>query len=776
MGSSNSARCCCSKKPPIAVSASPVSGGLHKQQLSKEDLQVLKPMKIFHERYEPLRENKKKVLLSSGGSVIAVSSMEKTRRCDYAARRIPRHMAPSVDNEELANYLDSLAKLDHPHICKFIEAFADGDCWQLIYEKCHNIPLFEYAWGNEDGFDEATVAILIRQVAMGLSLAHKQGVVHGRLVPSSLLLETGSINNADSSLANLHLKVCDIGQGFILQPSIMESGKESRFGYVAPELARGEFNLRQKSAHALVTPEGSDKLDVFALGAMTYHMLTGQAPFTAQDLKFAGAEVHEVCFAPEVWGKFTLDAQDAVVSMLMLDDCERISASQLLKHPWIKVATDTLPKELMPTLLENMRVNLAETPFRSAVLRVLVALLPKEMREVQDMEKVFRCLDADDDGVLTVEELSQEIVKCTTDQVDLTSLRQSLECMRLDHDPAATICVEDFLAIAFCQAEDMSMDNMWKAFNAFDRDRNGIIDESEIEEVVHRLEGGLRGKGKAGGICQVVLADVEATIGPGELLNFDRFVMMMSIPKGLGDWSKSMAKVSTQSSECLWHKCGMDAYGVRKKEVPAWELVAENNFQPISPVCPYRNAARAATAAGRQAKRSPRCSSSPRGRATTVVRQGDGSPRMSPRTSGAPGASPRRTVIPGQQGTGSPRSSPRTTQVGSQMMSTSGPRKTVTGSPRGPMNPRKTVLGQGGLFIDESTTDSRQSVVASPRGPMSPRKTILGATAVSPRTSSAAAENTASPRSPNSTKNRVESAKMKNSTSSTKKSVRLNTE
>ena len=104
-------------------------------------------------------------------------------------------------------------------------------------------------------------ARLLAQVADGVQCLHEHGLVHRDLKPSNILLDpAGRPYVADFGLAKFCAgRPCDTRTGTVVGTP----------GYMAPEQAAGRIH------------EVSPASDVFSLGAILYHMLTGQPPFAA---------------------------------------------------------------------------------------------------------------------------------------------------------------------------------------------------------------------------------------------------------------------------------------------------------------------------------------------------------------------------------------------------------------------------------------------------------------------------------------------------------------
>jgi serine/threonine-protein kinase len=101
---------------------------------------------------------------------------------------------------------------------------------------------------------------MLQQIAAGLEAAHQAGVVHRDLKPSNVLVgERGMVKIIDFGLATTA-----VGDGLTATGAILGTPH-----YMAPEQVRG------KSVDA--------RTDVYALGALAYHLICGRPPFAGDN-------------------------------------------------------------------------------------------------------------------------------------------------------------------------------------------------------------------------------------------------------------------------------------------------------------------------------------------------------------------------------------------------------------------------------------------------------------------------------------------------------------
>ena len=198
--------------------------------------------------------------LAGIGGMSAVYRAEQSRLGRTVAVKIlPTSSAPDPEaRERFQREARILSGLNHPHILHIHDfgALADGTLY-LVTEWADGGDLSKLIGGQ--AHPPAQVMKWVQQIAEALDAAHARGVVHRDLKPANVLvLEDGRLTLSDFGLAHA------VGGGFTA--GLTAAGAVfGTFEYMAPE--------QMESADQV-----TGAADIYALGVMTYQMLTGRVP------------------------------------------------------------------------------------------------------------------------------------------------------------------------------------------------------------------------------------------------------------------------------------------------------------------------------------------------------------------------------------------------------------------------------------------------------------------------------------------------------------------
>ncbi len=179
-------------------------------------------------------------------------------------------LGAALGGERFLSEIRTTARLQHPHILPLLDS---GDADGLLY---YVMPLvtgetLHARMERERQLPIPEAVRIAREVASALDYAHRQGVIYRDIKPENILLQDGSALVADFGIA---LAVQSAGGARMTQTGLSLGTPQ----YMSPEQAMGERTIDARS-------------DIYALGAMTYEMLAGDAPFTGGSVQAIVAKV-----------------------------------------------------------------------------------------------------------------------------------------------------------------------------------------------------------------------------------------------------------------------------------------------------------------------------------------------------------------------------------------------------------------------------------------------------------------------------------------------------
>lgn len=218
--------------------------------------------------------------LGAGGMATVYLAHDLKHERDVAIKVLHPDLGAALGAERFLTEIRTTARLQHPHILPLLDsgsvplrhpersALGEAEGHEvegspaLLY---YVMPLvtgetLRARLERERQLPIADAVRIAREVASALDYAHRQGVIHRDIKPENILLHDGQALVADFGIA---LAVQSAGGARMTQTGLSLGTPQ----YMSPEQAMGEKQIDARS-------------DVYALAAVTYEMLAGDAPFT----------------------------------------------------------------------------------------------------------------------------------------------------------------------------------------------------------------------------------------------------------------------------------------------------------------------------------------------------------------------------------------------------------------------------------------------------------------------------------------------------------------
>lgn len=198
------------------------------------------------------------------------------------------------------------------NVVRIFDAYEDDSHLHLVLELCDAPDLYSRIVARGGPFAEAEAAAVFAPLMRAVAHCHRRGVAHRDIKPDNVLFDRRG-----------QLKLADFGSAELFREGEPMSGIVGTPYYVAPEVVAGR--------------EYGEKVDVWSAGVILYVMLSGMPPFDADSEPEIIAAVlrANLRFPYRLFHSVSPAAKDLLRKMLARDVSKRLTAEQVLRHPWM---------------------------------------------------------------------------------------------------------------------------------------------------------------------------------------------------------------------------------------------------------------------------------------------------------------------------------------------------------------------------------------------------------------------------------------------------------
>jgi eukaryotic-like serine/threonine-protein kinase len=235
--------------------------------------------------------------LGSGGMAVVYRAEDEILGRAVALKTLHHHYAemPSF-RRRFRQEARAMASLDHENIVKVYDISQDGEVPFIVVECVSGRDLGDLLGGRRGrrsgGLNEQFVRRMAIQLLHALSYAHRRGIIHRDIKPSNILLTSGGT-----------VKVADFGIARIVEEDDVPMGEPGEIvgsaRYMSPEQLRGE--------------DATPRSDVYSVGILLYHCLTGRPPFSGDVKSLARQHIHKDPAPPRRLNKRITPGMEAVI-------------------------------------------------------------------------------------------------------------------------------------------------------------------------------------------------------------------------------------------------------------------------------------------------------------------------------------------------------------------------------------------------------------------------------------------------------------------------------
>ncbi|OMJ91183.1 hypothetical protein SteCoe_6355 [Stentor coeruleus] len=421
-----------------------------------------KSLPVFHSKGSPRDKYTTIKILGKGGFGAVTLVEDKRTGAKRALKELNKSRLSKSDEQTMLREITTLSQIDHPHIMKVFELIESTTSYSIITEVIEGGELLEKIT-EEKKLSEKQAAKFMFEIMSAIFYCHSKGIVHRDLKPQNLLLTS---KGRESSI-----KVIDFGIAGKLNSMGNITGVIGTPLFMSPEMFEGIYN---------------EKCDIWSSGVILFMMITGFTPFTGYgiDQIKESIKLGKIDYTRPIWKTVSSDVQDLIKKMINPNPLRRISAEDVLKHPWFNIykAGNLNDNPISEEAFDNIRKFHATNKLQRSILTFISANIMDEESN-RELIKLFKSIDKNNDGRLSHEEIINGYKELGLPESEAEEIIK-----KGDLDQSGVIEYSEFITVTQNWKNIYEKDVLEKAFKAYDIGGDGNLSLKWLKTLIPGIE------------------------------------------------------------------------------------------------------------------------------------------------------------------------------------------------------------------------------------------------------------------------------------------------
>ncbi|KAL7066384.1 protein kinase domain-containing protein [Cryptosporidium serpentis] len=373
-----------------------------------------------------------------------------------------------LDNIDLE--IEILKRLDHPGIVHIYEVYEDKLNMYIIQEYCAGGNLFQSLRDSiQSGFriSEYHVARIVQQILLAVRYLHQQRVVHKDLKPQNILL-TNSFGSGNTTI-----KLIDFGL------SEMFTSEEAELLLFEDTCTKIAGSLDYMAPEMILGQPFSYSVDIWAVGVVMFCLLTGYHPFKGSNHSETKANICESIAPIDEIPFITELGKNLLKRLLEKKPRCRITVDEALNHEWLVLPHKRYNEvDIGAPLLAHLRAYTRQSELRHLLIHMLTHQLALDTTQINMITSIFRFLDTDNDGLLSLEEIANGF-----ESAGILQWEAAIIMRAMDIDGNGMISYSEFITACHIWKKN-EIRQLRSLFMKIDLDRDGIVSRHDFKTLL----------------------------------------------------------------------------------------------------------------------------------------------------------------------------------------------------------------------------------------------------------------------------------------------------